>query len=414
MILEETPISECVLPSGLRLFFAPSKLQIGFAGIYVCAGARDETPHEFGVAHLVEHMYFKGTEKRSGLQVASRIEDIGGDLNAYTTKEETVIHANFMPTHLDRVLELLADVLCHASFPEKELEREREVVLEEIASYKDEPAEQILDDFEDLLYQGTELGHNILGTATAVRKYKRQQLLGYLQRSYGLDRMAIFVTGPFEFKGVERLAAKYFVAIPYAPQSQQQRTRIVERSLPSYTQLPRRTSQAHCMLGGFAPTFGHPRLFAFRLLCEILGGSATSARLNKRMREKLGLVYSVESQMAAFVDTGYLSIYFATSREQLAQCLDIVHDELRQLREKPVSAAQLKTTKERYIGQFWLANENIEASVLTYVRATLDHLPYLPAAQLIKNWQGVSQADILACANEYLQEEQLATLVYGA
>lgn len=412
MRFEETPITECVLPSGLRLFFAPSKLQIGFAGIYICAGARDEMPTEYGVAHLVEHMYFKGTEKRSGLQVTSRIEDIGGDINAYTTKEETVIHANFMPTYLERVLELLADILCHASFPEKELEREREVVLEEIASYKDDPTEQIFDDYEDLLYRGTELGHTILGTSAAVKKYKREQLLTYLRRSYGLDRMGIFVTGPFDFKTVERWAAKFFVDIPYTPVSQQQRSFVAPHDLPQYTKMTRRTAQAHCVVGALAPSNADPKRYVMRLLSEILGGSATSARLNKRMREKLGLVYSVESQLVSFVDTGYLSIYFATSHEQLAQCLEIVYDELRQLREKPVPASQLKVTKDRYIGQFWLANENIESTMLSYVRAALDHFPYHSAAQLIEIWQGVTQGDILACANEYLGEAQLATLVY--
>lgn len=412
MIFEETPISETVLPSGLRLFFAPSKLQIGFAGIYICAGSRDETPTEYGVAHLVEHMYFKGTQKRSGLQVTSRIEDIGGDINAYTTKEETVIHANFMPLYVERVLELLADILCHASFPEKELEREREVVIEEIESYKDDPTEQLFDDYEDLIYQGSELGHNILGTVAAVKKYKRQHLLSYLQRSYGVDRMGVFVTGPFAFKVVERLAAKYFVDIPYLPESQQQRTLFLPHALPQYTKLTRRTAQAHCIVGALAPSSADPKRYVLRLLSEILGGSATSARLNKRMREKLGLVYSVESQLGGFTDTGYLSVYFATSHEQLEQCQDIVYDEIRQLREKPVSVAQLKVTKERYIGQFWLANENIEATILSYVRAALDHIPYHTASQLIEIWQGVSQEDILSCANEYLGESQLATLVY--
>lgn len=408
---KETPISQTLLPCGLRLVFAPNKLQVGFAGIYICAGARDELPSEYGVAHLVEHMYFKGTAKRNGFQVFNRVENIGGELNAYTTKEETVIHASFVPIYLGRVLELLADILCNASFPERELERERDVVLEEINSYKDEPSELIIDDFEDLLFAGSELGHNILGTAASVRKFKRKDLLAYLQRTYGLERIAIFVTGPYEFKKVLTLAAKYFTEIPYQT-SQQNRKTFQPTAIPVEKKVTKRTAQAHCMMGALAPSIRNKQHIAFRLLTEILGGSATTSRLNKRMREKLGLVYTVEASSNTFLDTGYLSIYFATSRDEVNRCIDIVRDEIEKIRTTLISASVLNKAKTRCIGQFWLANENIESVILTYVRYLLDDIPYTPTSQLLTEWHNIKAEELLALANEYLNPEQLFTLLY--
>lgn len=408
---EETPISQTLLPCGVRLVFAPNKLQVGFAGIYICAGSRDELPSEYGVAHLVEHMYFKGTEKRNGFQVFNRVENIGGELNAYTTKEETVIHASFVPLYLGRVLELLSDILCHANFPEQELERERDVVLEEINSYKDEPSELIFDDFEDLLFAGSELGHNILGTTASVRKFRRKHLLAYLQRTYGLDRIAIFVTGPYEFKKVVALANKNFIDIPY--QTSQQNRKLFEPSpLLAEKRIVKRTSQAHCMMGALAPSVRDKRNIAFRLLTEILGGSATTSRLNKRMREKLGLVYTVEAANTTFLDTGYLSVYFATSRDELTHCIEIVKDEIEKMRTKPIAVSILSKAKTRCIGQFWLANENIESVILTYVRYLLDDIPYTPTTQLLAEWHNIEAKDLLALANEYLRPEQLVTLLY--
>ena len=408
---EETPISQTLLPCGVRLVFAPNKLQIGFAGIYICAGARDELPSEYGVAHLVEHMYFKGTKKRNGFQVFNRVENIGGELNAYTTKEETVIHASFVPLYLGRVLELLSDILCHANFPEQELERERDVVLEEINSYKDEPCELIFDDFEDLLFAGSELGHNILGTTASVRKFRRKHLLAYLQRTYGLDRIALFVTGPYELKKVIALANKYFTEIPYQT-SQQNRKLFAPSPLLAEKKIAKRTSQAHCMIGALAPSVRDKRNIAFRLLTEILGGSATTSRLNKRMREKLGLVYTVEAANTTFLDTGYLSVYFATSRDELTHCIEIVKDEIEKMRTKPISASILSKAKTRCIGQFWLANENIESVILTYVRYLLDDILYTPTTQLLAEWHNIEAKDLLALANEYLRPEQLVTLLY--
>lgn len=407
----ETPISQALLPCGVRIVFAPNKLQVGFAGIYICAGARDELPTEYGVAHLVEHMYFKGTARRNGFQVFNRVENIGGDLNAYTTKEETVIHASFVPTYLGRILELLSDILCHASFPEHELERERDVVLEEINSYKDEPSELIIDDFEDLLFADSELGHNILGTAASVRKFKRKHLLSYLQRTYGLERIAIFVTGPYEFKKVFTLAAKYFTEIPYQ-QSQQNRTFFQKGVMPIEKKVAKRTAQAHCMIGALAPSVRDKRNIAFRLLTEILGGSATTSRLNKRMREKLGLVYTVEATSTTFLDIGYISVYFATSRDELERCISIVRDEIEKLRTERISTSVLNKAKMRCIGQFWLANENIESVILTYVRYLLDDIPYTPTSQLLAAWHNITAEDLLSLANEYLHPDQLVTLLY--
>ncbi len=407
----ETPISQVELPTGLRLVYAPSKLQVGFAGIYICAGARDELSTEYGIAHMVEHMYFKGTAKRTGFQVFNRVENIGGELNAYTTKEETVIHASFVPIYLGRVLELLSDILSHASFPEQELERERTVILEEMNSYKDEPSELIFDDFEDLLFAHHELGHNILGSAASVRKYKRQNLIDYQQRTYGLDRMAVFVTGPYDFQKVRRLATQYFTEIPYQ-QSRQSRTIFSAQAQNWQKRVTKRTAQAHCLLGALAPSIRDKRVIPFRLLTEILGGSATTSRLNKRMREKLGLVYTVEANLTSFLDTGYFSVYFASGREELERCISIVQEEIEKIRTIPLSQAALQRVKTRFIGQFWLANENVENLILTYVRYLLDDIPYTPTAQLLEQWKNITPVEICDVANEYLNPAQLNTLTY--
>ncbi|MGP1362483.1 MAG: M16 family metallopeptidase [Bacteroides sp.] len=411
-MLVEPNIEQTTLPSGLRLVFAPSKLLVGFAGIYICAGARDELPTEYGIAHLVEHMYFKGTLKRKAIQVVERVENIGGELNAFTTKEETVIHASFVPHYLGRVLELLADILCHANFPDEELRRERAVVLEEINSYKDDPSELIFDDYEDLLFADTELGHNILGSTYSVRKYKRKDLITYLQRTYGIDRMAVFVTGPFEMKRVVMHAARYFTEIPYG-KNQQNRKPVIPTLAVREKRINKHTAQAHCIVGTLAPSVhDDERKTPFRLLTEILAGSATSSLLNKRLRERLGLVYTVEGTYTNFLDTGYLGIYFATSHDQLERCLTIVKEEMERLCTQPISNTLLQKITTRTIGQFWLGNENIENLILTYTRFMLDAIPYIAAPQLLEKWRNIRTEELQTLAKEYLTPEKVVTLAY--
>lgn len=398
------------LKNGLHIVHYETTSHVAYAGIMIGSGSRDELQHEQGLAHLVEHMLFKGTTKRKAFHIANRVESIGGELNAYTAKEETALHAVFIPTYLNRILELLADVICNASFPQHELEREREVILEEIASYRDAPAELIYDEFENLIYSGNSLGRSILGTPRSVKGFTRESILAYIERNYTTERLALCTAGPFPFKRVEALAEKLLSDLPHA---KAQRTRpTLQIAPPTATALKRHTAQAHCVVGTTGLPLDDPKSATLALLSNILGGYASTSLLNRNLREIEGLAYSVESNVVSYTDTGLFTIYFGTDKKQVNRSFDIVLKELKKLREKPLSTMKLHLAKRQFIGQLYLGAENLESIMLSGGRRTIENLPLLTLQEAQKEIQEITAQQIQEVANELLRPEQLSTLLY--
>lgn len=355
-------------------------------------------------------MFFKGTTRRKAFHVSNRVESVGGELNAYTSKEETAIHAAFMPQYLSRIVELLADVLCHATFPQHELLREREVILEEIASYRDTPTELIYDEFEDLLFSGNALGHSILGTPRMVRSFNRDSILAYTGRCYAPSRIAFCTSGPFPFKRIYALAQRLFADLPLACKASPRPPLVL--APPSCRALRRQTAQAHCLTGAIGLPLGHPRSTALALLANILGGYASTSLLNRAMREEAGLAYTVEANVVAYIDTGLISFYFGTDKSNIPRAYDLLLNVLKQLRDAPLSDLKLHLAKRQFIGQLYLGAESHETIMLSSARRTIEGLPIQTLEDAHREINAVRATHIADLANELLRPEQLSTLLY--
>ena len=343
------------LKNGIRIVLHQNASIVTHSGVYINIGSRDEAPANEGMAHFIEHTLFKGTAHRRSYHILNRIDGVGGELNAFTTKEETCIYASSLSVHLERCLELFADIIFNSTFPEKELEKEKDVVLEEIDSYKDYPAELIYDDFEEKIFEGHPIAHNILGTKKNVKRFKSEGVKEFFQQNYTTDRMVISVVGNVDMKKLVRYCEKYFGDHP-------QRTSAAKRDkTPSIKQfnttINKHTHQVHALIG--CPSFNafDDRKVGFSLLNNIIGGPAMNSRLSVAIREKYGFCYTIESQYTPLSDTGLFYIYAGIDSESKDRYIELVMKELRQLCEKPLSAPQLKAAKQQFIGQMSINNE---------------------------------------------------------
>ncbi len=400
------------LPSGLRWVHIRTSGRVAYAGVMLGIGSRDEQPSEWGVAHLIEHMLFKGTKRRSAFQVTNRVESVGGAFNAYTSSEETVLHAAFMPSYLARILELMADVVCNATFPAQELELERDVILEEYDSYEDSPAELIFDDFEELIFGDHPLAHSVLGTPERIEHFQREDILRFLRRYYTPSRMVVCTAGPFTERKVQSLIERNFSGVPHLGDT----PRILKPvSTAAQSVLKRRdTTQAHCVIGGEALSLKSDRkqLLAFNLMLNILGGPASTCRLNRSLREKEGLAYTVETDRGLYLDTGTYTIYFGTDKQQVNRCVDIVLRELALLRATPLTGTQLRAAKRQFMGQTYLGMDSTESLMLLRARQVLEDLPAFSLDATAAMLEGITSSDIASLAEEFLQPERLFTVLY--
>jgi predicted Zn-dependent peptidase len=398
------------LPNGIRLVHYPIQNLVAHCGLFIHAGSRDETENEHGIAHFIEHTIFKGTEKRNVFQVLNRLENIGADLNAYTSKEETCVHASFLCEFYDRTLELFQDIFFHSIFPEKELEREKRVVMDEIRSYQDSPDEQIFDDFEDLVFAGHPLGKNILGTAKSLKRIKQKDVTRFIHNNYRLNEVVVASVGKIDFKKLVRLTSKYFSDHPLRGQSN---PRIAFRDYhPFQKTVRKKTSQVHCLLGTPAYPFGHDRRIPLALLNNMLGGPVMNSRLSLALRERNGLTYQNESHYTAYSDTGIVQIYFGTDPVHHEKALAIVHKELRRLREEKLSRVQLHTIKEQIIGQLAIAQESNLAAMLAIGKSYLLQNRFEPVEKLIARIQATTADELIEIANEIFEEKQLSMLTF--
>ncbi|RZK49023.1 MAG: insulinase family protein [Pedobacter sp.] len=398
------------LQNGIRILFVPTKTTVSHACFLVNAGSRDESDAHMGLAHFIEHILFKRTLKRNTYQILNRIESVGGDLNAYTTKEYTCIHASFLNPYLERSTELFQDILFHSIFPEDEIEKERSVILDEIASYEDQPEESIQDDFEDLIFSGHPLGRNILGNVATVSQIKRENILNFIANNYRTHQMVFAVMGNYTWQKVKHLSEKYFQVIP-ENSSDLQRTAPV--NLPtSHSQHHKPINQAHYILGGTGYSFHHPYKTGLMLLNHYLGAGGMSSVLNLEIREKYGIAYTIESNYIPLSDTGIFNIYLGTDEEKLKKAKLLITKELTKLQAKSWTSAQLNQLKKRLIGQIALAEENKIGLIISLAKSLLDFNYIDSLAMVFQKIEAVKPAEMNAIAKEVLNFDTLSSLTF--
>jgi len=406
----ETEFLTHTLQNGIRLIHKPTDSPVGHLGILINTGSRDEEPEEHGLAHFIEHSVFKGTQKRRAFHILSRIEDVGGELNAYTTKEETTLFSTFLAEFYDRTAELLSDILFNSTYPEKELNREKEVIFEEINSYKDSPSELIFDEFEELVYNGHPIARNILGTPENLNRLNRQSILRFIQNNYHTDQMVISSVGKIDFAKLVKLIEKYF---GFAETNKRQNGRERFRNyIPGIRIMEKDTFQSHCVIGNVAYDILHPKRITMVLLNNIIGGQAMNSRLNMALRERKGMAYNIESGYTAYTDTGLFNVYFGTDRENLGKATDLVLKEFKLLREKKLGTVQLRKAQKQLIGQIAISTENREDLMLTVGKTYLLFDKVESMRTIFKKIEAITPSDLLEAANEVLQPDQMSRIVY--
>ena len=399
------------LPNGLRLIHAPSPTNVAYCGFAVDAGTRDELDGEQGMAHFVEHLIFKGTKKRRAWHILNRMENVGGDLNAYTNKEETVVYSAFLKEHFARAAELLADIVFHSVFPQPEIDKEVEVIIDEIRSYEDSPSELIFDDFEELIYPGHALGRNILGKPELLRSFRSEDARRFVARYYKPANMVFFVLGDIDFKKVVHTVERAVADIPCGGVEGYVRRKPLPYS-PRSLVVEKGTHQSHVMIGGRGYDAYDERRTGLYLLNNILGGPGMNSRLNVILRERRGLVYNVESNLTAYTDTGTFCFYFGCDAEDEERCITLVHKELKRLRERRLTAAQLAAAKKQIIGQIGVAGDNFENNALDMGKCFLHYRRYEDKSEVFARIESLTADGLLEIANEVFAESYLSTLIY--
>ncbi|MDT3403989.1 M16 family metallopeptidase [Mucilaginibacter terrae] len=398
------------LGNGIRLLYKHAPSNITHTCFIVNAGARDETPGKDGLAHFIEHLLFKQTKKRNTNQILNRLELVGADLNAYTTKEYTCIHASLLKEHLERTIDLFEDIVFHSTFPEEELVKERSVILDEIASYQDQPEEAIQDDFESYLFKGHTLGNNILGTEESVKQLGRDDIAQFIAANYNTHQMVFAVIGDYDFNKLIKLTEKYLGGVP-ANTSTKHRERPLAQPGQLIT-LQKPISQLHGIIGNLAYDSSHHHKSGLLLVNNLLGGMGMSSRLNLEIREKYGIAYTIESNYTPFTDTGIFSIYFGTDEEKAGKAIKLIHKELRKLREHKLGTLQLHQAKQKFIGQIALAEENRLSLIISMAKSLIDFNDVDSLQQVFDKINAVTAEQVLEISNHVFDEKNLITLLF--
>jgi predicted Zn-dependent peptidase len=398
------------LSNGVRVVFKPALSDSAHACVLVNAGSRDELPGKAGLAHFIEHMLFKRTERRSTAQILNRLELVGADLNAYTTKEYTCIHASFLRPYLERSLDLFEDLLFHSVFPEEEIEKEKGVIIDELHSYQDQPEDAIFDDYEALLFGDHPLGKNILGDPETVNALQRNDLLLFTNELYGASSVIIGISGNYTERKIRTACEKFFGSIRQAGGIPK---RIAAPVLsPDWREVKKPVSQAHCVSGGLAYDLHHPNRIALLLLNNLLGGPGMSSRLNLEVREKQGIAYTIESNYSPLSDTGIFSIYLGTDPEKIGRAMKIVYRELKKLREIRLGPLQLHQAKQRFIGQIALGEENRMGLAISLAKSIMDYKHADTLAEVVQKVNAVSGNQLLEVANDIFDPHRFTTLLF--
>ena len=425
-----------ILDNGLRIIHLPSDSKVVYCGYQINAGTRNEEPGEEGLAHFCEHVTFKGTERRKAWHILNCLESVGGDLNAYTNKEGTVYYSAILKEHIARAVDLLTDIVFHSVYPQAEIDKEVEVICDEIESYNDSPAELIYDEFENIIFKGSPLGHNILGTAEQVRSFKTEDALRFTRKLYRPDNAIFFAYGDIDFKKLLRLLKKSFLSEERrvkseettfgdrresqfnSPEAQaqfniQHSTFNTQHSFEGQTiVMQKNTHQTHVMIGTLAYDVNDSRRMPLYLLNNMLGGPGMNAKLNLALREHNGLVYTVESTMVAYGDTGIWSIYFGCDEHDVKRCLRLVRKELDKFMLKPLSEAQLKAAKKQIKGQIGVACDNRENFALDFGKSFLHYGWEKNVDRLYEQVDEITAEQIQAVAKELFDKDRLTTLIF--
>ena len=444
------------LDNGLRIIHLPSDSKVVYCGYQINAGTRNEEPGEEGLAHFCEHVTFKGTERRKAWHILNCLESVGGDLNAYTNKEGTVYYSAILKEHIARAVDLLTDIVFHSVYPQAEIDKEVEVICDEIESYNDSPAELIYDEFENIIFKGSPLGHNILGTAEQVRSFKTEDALRFTRKLYRPDNAIFFAYGDIDFKKLVKLIRKALAdddSGKVAENAANSVGKLAEEKLPQISQITqisgdensitteksvssvksvgpekypsvgkeiagqtivmqKNTHQAHVMIGTRAYDVNDSRRMALYLLNNMLGGPGMNAKLNLALREHNGLVYTVESTMVAYGDTGIWSIYFGCDEHDVKRCLRLVRKELDKFMQKPLSEAQLKAAKKQIKGQVGVACDNRENFALDFGKSFLHYGWEKNVDRLYEQVDEITAEQIQAVAQELFDKDRLTTLIF--
>jgi predicted Zn-dependent peptidase len=398
------------LNNGIRVIFLPTESNVAHCGLLINAGSRDENTNEHGIAHYIEHCVFKGTKRRKSFHILTRMEDVGGELNAYTTKEETCIYSSFLSPHLERALELLTDMAFGSNFPDKEIAKEKSVITDEILAYKDNPSEEIYDRFEDQIYKQHPLGHDILGTVAHLNAFKREDLFAFTKRCWNTDQMVLSLVGPYTEKKVRTLLHKTLGQIEENKRSFQRQA--PEEYVPLHHTVKRKNHQAHLVLG--APAYGvrDSKRTALILLNNLLGGPGMSSRLNLSIREKYGFTYAIDSSYVIYSDTGLFSIYLGTESSSVERCRELVYKELKKLREVPLSSLQLQKAQNQLKGQIAMAQESNNALMLGFAKTYLLFNRIDTFDEIAAKIDSISAKNLQDIACEIFDEKQLSSLLY--
>lgn len=444
------------LDNGLRIIHLPSDSKVVYCGYQINAGTRNEEPGEEGLAHFCEHVTFKGTERRKAWHILNCLESVGGDLNAYTNKEGTVYYSAILKEHIARAVDLLTDIVFHSVYPQAEIDKEVEVICDEIESYNDSPAELIYDEFENIIFKGSPLGHNILGTAEQVRSFKTEDALRFTRKLYRPDNAIFFAYGDIDFKKLVKLIRKALAdddSGKVAENAANSVGKLAEEKLPQISQITqisgdensitteksvssvksvgpenypsvgkeiagqtivmqKNTHQAHVMIGTRAYDVSDSRRMPLYLLNNMLGGPGMNAKLNLALREHNGLVYTVESTMVAYGDTGIWSIYFGCDEHDVKRCLRLVRKELDKFMQKPLSEAQLKAAQKQIKGQVGVACDNRENFALDFGKSFLHYGWEKNVDRLYEQVDEITAEQIQVVAQELFDKDRLTTLIF--
>ena len=384
--------------------------KVAHCGMMVDIGSRDERPEELGIAHFWEHMAFKGTKTKNSAYILNRIDKLGGELNAYTTKEKICFHSSLLSRHFEKAVELLSDITFNSVFPEKEIEKEKQVILEEMSMYEDNPEDAIQDQFDDHIFHGNPLGNNILGTRESVSGFKQEDFYDFINANMSTDRMVFSTVGNLSVVKAERIIKRYFEEIPV-------KKAFLNRSNNHFKSkkheiVKKAISQAHVMIGRPAYSLHHPDRLIFFMICNLLGGPAMNARLNLAVREKYGLAYTIDSQYSPYTDTGLFSIYFGTEKKYIDKTTKLVLQELRKLRDLKLNSGQLRSTKEQLKGQLAMSEENNNGFMLMMAKSMLDLGMVESLESIFTRIDNITAEDIQRVASEMFNEEQLNYLIF--
>lgn len=398
------------LDNGIRAVFHRQLSPITHTCLVVNAGSRDEDEGKYGVAHFIEHLLFKQTERRSTQQILNYLEAVGGDLNAYTTKEYTCVHASILKPHLNKALDLFEDIIFHSTFPEDEMEKEKGVIVDEMASYRDNPEESILDDYEDLVFQHSGLGHNILGIERDLVSFTREDVQQFIQKNYHTHEIVIGITGDYDLKTVEKMLRRYFEPVP---ENRPVRQRLkAQENLSTHIELHKPINQVHYMLGAPAYHIHDDRKTGLLLLNNMLGGFGMTSILNLAIREKYGIAYTIESNYNLFTDTGLFTIYLGTDEEKIKRAKKLVFRELDKLKAKGVSENQLQKAKNKFKGQIALAEENRMSMIIAEAKNVMDYDRVVSLSEVFEKIDAVSTTDLSKISQEVFDEQKLTSLAF--